>query len=183
MEKYNLSELERNFSFNEKDIVSSAGTLANVYKTIEPEKVAKIMKERFSESSSIDVLFDKESIQENDKLERKIMRKLGNELYMGEKAKEYGINVPELYGVSLLNEKNSGKEFPGLVTEYLDGVGVDKITKDGKNKNIEGKWRYQIDKASKYFEERDFTDKVNAIYVPKKDDVYLVDFMDWKFKK
>jgi len=183
MEKYNLSDLERKFSFDEKYIVSSAGTLANVYRTIEPEKVAKIMKERFSESPSIDILFDKETIQENDKLEKKIMRKLGNELYMGEKAKEYGLNVPEMYGVFLLNEKNSKKEFPGLVTEYLDGVGVDKMTKGGKNKNIENKWKYEVDKAKEFFEERDFTDKVNAIYVPKKDKVYLVDFMDWKFKK
>ncbi len=179
-----MENLEKKFFFNEKDIVNVYGSRANIYKTIEPGKVAKIMKKRFSRDFSIDSLFDEDwyNNKEYNKKANKKMRKLENEVIMGKKAKEFGLNVPNVNGVYLIRNNDSGRSFPGLSIDFLDGQTVSKMTYDLKNKDVENKWKEEIKKAEKNFIIGDPTDRDNAIYVPKEDKVYLIDFSDWKLK-
>ena len=124
-------------------------------------------------------------MQGNEKKSKRKMKKLENEVLMGKKAKELGLNVPEVEGVYLIKNKDSEKLFPGVVVDYLDGKMVNEIVEnklEGYEK-IRNLWLKETEKASQFFEEHDFTNNSNAIYVPKEDKVYLFDFADWKLKE
>ncbi len=87
------------------------------------------------------------------------------------------IKVPEPYGVYKI--KIFGKTMPGLIMDDLGDLTLNKLNDDLRKKALEQFWEEFDNALKKGFFPQDHNYINNAIYVPKENQVYLIDCGFW----